>query len=165
MWVFILVMFVYADLSIFKAKKRGRTQSEKDNDACCKFCLIFEAVFCITMDLFFEGKTWALWILALDIAIQGTILVYDTKVCRAERLLNKEREMLKALSASYINHLRREKHEKNKNNKARDIWTAYRVAEIRAELEEQKDIHAGQDTSERARGENRFYSSRRKKSA
>lgn len=165
MWVFILVMFVYADLSIFKAKKRGRTQSEKDNDACCKFCLIFEAVFCITMDLFFEGKTWALWILALDIAIQGTILVYDSKVCRSERLLNKEREMLKALSASYINHLRREKNESNKSNKVCDIWTAYRVAEIRAELEEQKDIHSRQNTAERARGENRIYRSGRKKSA
>jgi hypothetical protein len=117
------------------------------------------------MDLIKDGELWAIWVLLLDIAIQGTILLYDNKVCRAERMLNKEREMLKALSASYINHLRREKNESNKSNKVCDIWTAYRVAEIRAELEEQKDIHSRQNTAERARGENRIYRSGRKKSA
>ena len=165
MWVFIFGMFIFTDITVIKARKRGRTQTEKDNDACALFILFFEGIFCWSMDMAAEGKIWALLILALDIAVQTTILLYDSKLCRARQALEKEREMLKTLSASYLDHIRREKNEKNPDGKVHDIWEAHRVAEIRSKPSHRSDLSSGKDTQERERGENRLSRSRRKKSA
>lgn len=165
MWIVILVMLIATEMEFAKSRKKRRTQAEKDDHACALFVLVFEGVFCWSMEMAADGKIWALWILALDIAIQTTILLYDSKLCRARQALEKEREMLKTLSASYLEHIRREKNEENPDGKVHDIWEAHRVAETRSKPSHRSDLSSGKDTQERERGEDRLSRSGRKKSA